>query len=167
MTFFVRTASRNDLKAISILLGETWHDTYDGIYGPAKVSEITASWHSVEALEPRLTRPESEFIVADDGETIGGVAFAASSDPEKKLVVLHQLYVRPECQGQGIGSDLLQEIADAFPDAARMRIEVEAANEKAVDFYKARGFEEVGRTDNCGAQDSGIPALVFEKRLDG
>lgn len=167
MTFFVRTAGRNDLEAISILLGETWHDTYDGIYGPRKVAEITASWHSVAALESRLIRPESEFIVADDGETIGGMAFAASSDPEKKLVMLHQLYVRPECQGQGIGSDLLQEIVDAFPNASTMRIEVETANEKALRFYEKHGFAEIGRTDNCGRDDSGIPAAVYEKPLPG
>ena len=166
MTFFVRTAGPNDLSAISDLLGETWHDTYDGIYGPAKVSEITASWHSVEALRPRLTRPQSEFIVADDGARLGGMAFAASSDPEKKLVLLHQLYVHPDCQRQGIGRDLLAEIVDAFPDASRLRLEVEAANETAVGFYRAHGFAEVGRTDNCGAAGSGIPAVVYEKRLD-
>lgn len=166
MTFFVRTAGRNDLRAISELLGETWHATYDGIYGTQKVSEITASWHSLAALEPRLTRPQSEFIVADDGTRLGGVAFAASSDPEKKLVVLHQLYVRPDCQRQGIGRDLLAEITDAFPDATGMRLEVEAANDKAVRFYQAHGFVEVGRTDDCGEGASGIPAVVYEKRLD-
>ena len=165
MTFFVRTAGRNDLRAISELLGETWHATYDGIYGPQKVSEITASWHSLAALEPRLTRPQSEFIVADDGTRLGGVAFAASSDPEKKLVVLHQLYVRPDCQRQGIGRDLLAEITDAFPDATTMRLEVEAANTRAVGFYEAHGFAAVGRTDNCGTADSGIPAVVYERRL--
>ena len=165
MTFFVRTAGRNDLAAISALLGETWHDTYDAIYGPERVSEITGSWHSVKALEPRLTRPESEFIVADDGTRIGGMAFAASSDPEKKLVMLHQLYVHPDCQGQGIGTDLLTEILDAFPGAKTIRLEVETANVKSIGFYVAHGFVEIGRTDNCGSSDSGIPAAVYEKRL--
>ena len=165
MTFFVRTAGRNDLAAISALLGETWHATYDGIYGPEKVSEITGSWHSIKALEPRLTRPESEFIVADDGSRIGGVAFAASSDPEKKLVMLHQLYVHPDYQGQGIGTDLLREIVDAFPGAKTMRLEVETANDKAIGFYVSLGFAEIGRTDNCGTSDSGIPAAVYEMAL--
>ena len=165
MTFFVRTAGRNDLEAISELLGVTWHATYDAIYGVERVREITASWHSVQELEPRLTRPESEFIVADDGSRIGGMAFAASSDPEKKLVVLHQLYVHPDVQGQGIGTDLLAEITDAFPDATTMRLEVEAANTRAVGFYEAHGFAAVGRTDNCGTADSGIPAVVYERRL--
>ena len=50
MTFFVRTAGRNDLEAISELLGVTWHATYDAIYGVERVREITASWHSVQEL---------------------------------------------------------------------------------------------------------------------
>ena len=93
------------------------------------------------------------------------MAFAASSDPEKKLVVLHQLYVHPDVQGQGIGTDLLAEITDAFPDATTMRLEVESANARAVGFYEAHGFAAVGRTDNCGTADSGIPAVVYERRL--
>ncbi|MBP0617099.1 GNAT family N-acetyltransferase [Jiella mangrovi] len=165
MTFFVRTASRADLEAISALLTETWHDTYDAIYGSQKVSEITASWHSITALEPRLTRPQSEFIVADDGVRLGGMAFAASSDAEKKLFMLHQLYVRPDCQGQGVGTDLLEEIVQAFPGAERLRLEVEEANGKAVGFYRAHGFVAVGQTQNCGAAESGIPAAIYERPL--
>jgi hypothetical protein len=42
---------------------------------------------------------------------------------------------------------------------------VEEANAPAVKFYLAQGFTEVGRTANCGAAQSGIPALIFEKQL--
>ncbi|SMC53479.1 Ribosomal protein S18 acetylase RimI [Fulvimarina manganoxydans] len=165
MTFFIRTAGRADLPTISALLSETWHDTYDGIYGVDRVSEITKSWHSLKALEPRLGRPESEFVVADDGRRLGGMAFAASSDAQRKLVVLHQLYVHPSVQGQGIGTELLREIFEAFPDALTIRLEVEEANEKALNFYKSHGFVATGRTDNCGDRTSGIPALVMERPL--
>lgn len=162
--FFVRTAGAADLPAVRDLLGETWHATYDTIYGVVRVSEITASWHSVEALRPRLTRPNSEFLVADDGARLGGMAFAAAG-PDKKLVVLHQLYVRPDCQRHGIGSDLLGEIEASFPEAERLRLEVEEANVAAVDFYRSKGFAAAGRTENCGAANSGLSAQVFEKRL--
>jgi hypothetical protein len=30
---FIRTAGERDLDEIRTLLVETWHDTYDGIYG--------------------------------------------------------------------------------------------------------------------------------------
>ena len=72
--FFIRSASEADLAKVSALLGRSWHATYDGLYGADKVSEITGSWHSVEALKRRLVQPDAEFVVADDGKVIGGMA---------------------------------------------------------------------------------------------
>ncbi|MEX6507915.1 N-acetyltransferase family protein [Jiella sp. M17.18] len=166
MTFFVRTAGTRDLKAISDLLAETWHATYDPIFGSERVSEITGSWHSVEALRPRVSRLNTEFLVADDGERLGGVAFAAF-EAERKLVVLHQLYVHPEQQRQGIGAELLGEIESAFPGAERIRLEVEEANEAAIAFYRGAGFGPVGTAVAAGGdQRFAIPATVYEKRLN-
>src|SRR4051812_36821706 len=110
---FVRTASERDVAAVRALLVETWHATYDAIYGVGKVTEITDDWHSVASLKVRLAKPYSEFLVADDGKTIGGMAFA-SSDPDGKTVTLHQLYVHPDLQGRGIGGMLLDEIIESF-----------------------------------------------------
>ncbi|HEX2020171.1 MAG TPA: GNAT family N-acetyltransferase [Aurantimonas sp.] len=165
MTFYVRTAGLRDLEAVSRLLGETWHATYDGIYGAERVTEITGAWHSVDALRPRLGRLNGEFLVGDDGERLGGMAFAAAAGPDGKTVVLHQLYVRPDCQGGGLGTALLAEIVESFPQAERLRVEVEEANQPAIAFYCARGFAKTGSTANCGAADSGIPAAIYEKLL--
>lgn len=161
---FVRTASERDLDAVRDLLVETWHATYDGIYGVARVIEITDDWHSIAALRARLTMPRSEFVLADDGEMIGGMAFASASDDDK-TVMLHQLYVRPGQQGRGIGRLLLDEIIASFPEARTLKLEVEEANAGAIAFYKANGFENAGHTANCGRQDSGIPALIYERQL--
>lgn len=161
---FVRTASERDLEAVKALLAETWHATYDAIYGVERVDAITAEWHSVASLKARLTRPNSEFLVADDGKQIAGMAFAAAAS-DADVVMLHQLYVRPERQGAGIGHLLLDEVEQCFPDARILRLEVEEANVLAVRFYLANGFAQVGATANCGAAQSGIPALIFEKRL--
>ncbi|SJZ56765.1 GNAT family N-acetyltransferase [Consotaella salsifontis] len=164
--FFVRTAAARDLPAISALLAETWHATYDGIYGRERVDEITASWHSISALSPRLTRPNSEFIVADDGALLGGMAYAAM-DRAKKLISLHQLYVLPSCQGQGIGRMLLEEIEAAFPEGERLRLEVEAENQQAIGFYESAGFEPAGtNTQHSSFSGLTVPALIYEKRLD-
>jgi ribosomal protein S18 acetylase RimI-like enzyme len=164
--FFVRTAGERDLEAVRALLVETWHATYDAIYGPEKVTELTDSWHSIASLQRRLARPSSEFLVADDGERIAGMAFAAA-DQEGKAVMLYQLYVLPAYQGHGIGGMLLDEILDNFPDAERIKLEVEEQNSRAIAFYRVYGFEQTGRTGNCGVGGSGIPALVFERALGG
>lgn len=163
--FFVRSASEADLPGVAALLSRSWHATYDAIYGVEKVAGIIASWHSPEALGRRLARPESEFVVADDGSRIGGMAYAAMDKDESDVVFLHQLYVEPDLVGQGIGRDLFAEVETCFPAARRMRLEVEPKNERAVRFYAGLGLREVGLTRNCGAEQSGIPAIIMEKAL--
>ena len=160
---FVRTAGARDLEAVRELLTQTWHATYDAIYGLEKVNDITGEWHSLNALKAQMKRPNSEFLVADDGKRIGGIAFAAAtSDPA--IILLHQLYVHPDFQRQGIGKALLDEVGESFPEAKTLRLEVEEVNGAAVAFYRANGFLPVGNTADCGG-GSGLPALIFEKKL--
>ena len=163
--FFVRTAAQADLAAVSKLLGETWHATYDPIYGAARVSEITAEWHSVAALKARLATPQAEFVVADDGKTLAGMGFAALDPKAPKTAVLHQLYVHPDHQGQGIGRDLFAELETCFPDAERMRVEVAAENARAIHFYTRLGFAQIGELDTCAGR-AGMATVILEKRLE-
>ena len=160
---FVRTASDRDLKVVRDLLVETWHATYDVIYGAERVTAITDDWHSLDSLKRRLDQPNAEFLVADDGRQLGGMAYAAV-DAAGTSVMIHQLYVRPAFQGRGIGGMLLDEIIESFPDATLFKLEVEEANAKAIGFYLSQGFVQSGRTANCGAEQSGIPALLLERR---
>lgn len=159
---WVRTATKRDLESISVLLGQTWHATYAALYGVEKVSEITAEWHSVAALEKQLKTPQSEFLVADDGSKIAGMAHARQvSDNEVRL---QQLYIAPEFQGRGVGKLLLDEIEESFYEVANISLEVEVQNTGAIGFYKVQGFNQTGSTANCGAEGSGIAALVFTKK---
>ncbi|MBN9221615.1 MAG: GNAT family N-acetyltransferase [Mesorhizobium sp.] len=162
---FVRTAGDRDLAAIRALLVETWHATYDAIYGAERVTAITDEWHSIASLKARLTKPNSEFLVADDGKRIGGVAFAESVD-DGRTIALKQLYVLPDLQGRGIGGMLLDEVIESFPEARGIRLEVEAQNTRAVAFYEANGFVRSGDAgEHAGA--SGEPTLVYRRALAG
>lgn len=163
--FFVRTASERDVDALRGLLAETFHATYDGFYGPEKVQQLIDAWHSLPALKARVEKKGGEFLVADDGRRLGGMAYAAMSKTMTKTAMLHQLYVRPSCQRMGIGRDLFAELETCFPDAEIMRLEVEPRNAAAIAFYEAHGFVEVGRTTNCGGPYSGLPAIIMEKPL--
>lgn len=156
---FIRTASERDLVAISALLEETWHATYDAIYGAERVTEITNKWHSVPSLRGRLTRPNSEFLVADDGKQIAGMAFAAA-DENGRTVTLFQLYVRPASQRHGVGGLLLEEVMGCFPDAESIRLEVEPANARAIAFYRSFGFAEAQ-----GAERPAGSKFVLERPL--
>lgn len=158
---FIRTAGERDLEAIKALLAETWHATYDAIYGRKRVNEITAEWHSMAALRRRLTHPHSEFLVADDGKAIAGMAFAASVD-EGRVVWLRQLYVLPAQQRRGIGAMLLDEVSESFPEASLIRLEVEAENLNAIGFYRAQGFIV---SDTAETTQDEVSVVVMEKAL--
>jgi ribosomal protein S18 acetylase RimI-like enzyme len=158
--FFVRTASVRDIDKIRPVLVDTWHDTYDAIYSAEIVNDICENWHSVEAIKQNLEDRNSEFVVADDGKTLGGVAFVKAPS-EDGIAYLSQLYVLPEYQRQGIGRDLLQEIEMSFPEAKVMRLGVDARNVKAVGFYERFGYKNM----NIRLEEGGMEALVFEKQL--
>lgn len=160
---WLRSVSETDLDAVRALLGRTWHATYDHIYGVEKVAAITSEWHAIEALRRHLDKPYSEFVLADSQAGPLGVAFASMI--EDGVSQLHMLYVAPEAHGRGIGTQLLQEMESAFPSAAKLRLEVDAANAGAIAFYQRRGFRQVGATSNCGQSQFAIPALIFEKDL--
>lgn len=132
--FFIRTANDRDLEKVRVLLSETWHATYDSIYGVAKVQKIIDTWHSTAALKARLAKKGGEFLVADDGKRLGGMGFAAMADNMAKTAILHQLYVHPSFHRQGIGTDILAELETCFPDAEILRLDVEPKNTGAVAF---------------------------------
>ncbi|MHA7970730.1 GNAT family N-acetyltransferase [Rhizobium sp. CAU 1783] len=163
--FFVRTASLKDAEALRTLLSDAFHATYDPLYGEQKVRELVDAWHSIPALKARIGKKGGEFLVADDGRRLGGMAYAAMSSKMAKTAFLHQLYVHPSCLRMGIGRDLFAELETCFPDAEIMRLEVEPRNAAAIGFYEAHGFAEVDRTTSCGGPDSGLPAIIMEKRL--
>ncbi|MNL89845.1 hypothetical protein D3C87_2204270 [compost metagenome] len=52
-----------------------------------------------------------------------------------------------------------------FPDAEIMRVEVALPNVRAMSFYERLGFSEVDRMEEWGAPNSGLPAIIMEKRL--
>jgi ribosomal protein S18 acetylase RimI-like enzyme len=160
---FIRTASERDLADISALLAETWHATYDAIYGAAGVDEISRRWHSVDWLRQMLRRDRSEFIVADAGSGLAGVAYAVVNEEQRSVVDLHELDVRPAMQGGGVGGLLLEEMIGSFYESRLMRLDVEEKNRRAVAFYEAAGFVAVGRKPATQWVDAMV--LTMEKQL--
>ena len=165
MVYFVRTAGEADLNQIRALLAETFHASYGPFYGEDQVKRMIDGWNSAAAIRSRLQKRDGEFLVADSGKDIGGIGFAAMYPKMAKTAMLHQLYVKPSCQNEGIGRDIFAELEGCFPDAEIMRVEVALPNVRAQSFYQRLGFVEVDRMEEWGAPNSGLPAVIMEKRL--
>ncbi|MBV9755388.1 MAG: GNAT family N-acetyltransferase [Hyphomicrobiales bacterium] len=157
--FLIRPVRRDELAGIRDLLVETWHDTYDAIYGVERVTEITNAWHGLDRLARGLEREAHVFLVAESSGTLLGTA-SANLGPDG-LVTLGRLYVRPGCQGQGLGTAMLRACETWFPQGRSMRLEVETKNAKARSFYAKRGFAEL---PECSESPEG-QNIICEKMI--
>ena len=158
----IRTAQPADIPAVVALLEDVWHATYDGIYGVERVDEILSSWSVLWAAEANETRPNFERLVAEDAAR-KLVATSSATQSADRWLKLHQLYVRPNQQGMGIGRQLLNATSAEFSSVAGIRLEVEPENTDAIAFYERNGFLRAGEVSDCGVEGSGIRALVFER----
>lgn len=157
----IRDAEAADLPAVRALLVETWHATYDGIYGWQRVAEITNAWHSLENLQAQLARGEI-FLVGLIGDEM--VATASARLERDRAALLTRLYVLPARQGVGIGRTLLQVTLACFPHAPVARLEVESQNEPAITFYERMGFALQRQARFDGREDT-PNTLLMAKRL--
>lgn len=160
---FIRSATAKDLPQVEALLRRAFHAAYDSIHGAERIEDVSREWHSQSELKAQLSRAWSEFLLADTGTDIVGIAYASQNSEE--FVMLHQLYVDPSMTGQGIGAELLTECFEAFPEAKAFRLEVDEKNPRAVAFYEGFGFKEISRTQNCGREGSNMPAIIMERRM--
>jgi ribosomal protein S18 acetylase RimI-like enzyme len=157
----IRPARADDLAAVRALLVETWHDSYDSILGAARVTMVTDDWHSLTRLGHETQREAHAFLVGVVDGNIEGTASATLTGNE--TLTLNRLDVRPACQRRGLGSALLGACLAQFPQALRIRLEVEAQNIKGRAFYARHGFAETGRRSDCAGVCN---AIICEKEID-
>lgn len=159
-----RPVTHKDLAAVHAVLLETWHATYDRLYGAPRVTEITGRWHAIPRLERQLAdvRPGETVFMAGlwDGRV---VATASARRLGDEAVQLDRLYVRPPYQGLGIGAALMDATLAALPPAARTRLEVDPGNTDAIKFYAHYDFKPAGETGDCGNGGFGIKAHIYER----
>jgi ribosomal protein S18 acetylase RimI-like enzyme len=157
----IERAATRDVLAIKDVLRETWHDTYASLLSKTAIETLTSQWHAPELLAEQLQNPEIYFAVARAGEVVAGVVTARK---QGDAIVVDRLYVRPQYQRRGIGRQLLESSYRVFRGAKRVRLSVEAENEKGVAFYAKQGFRETARNfeDVAGAR---LENVVMERPL--
>ncbi len=160
---WIRTASRNDINAIHDLLVETWHATLDDLVGREEVDRKIAHHYTTDMLKKMLSRPASEYVVADDGDMLHGVAYAAQGavKGDSEIALVLHLCVKPESRGQGIGQRLLIELEEAFPAARKIRVVLNKKDVRTQKFFEEQGYKHLGKSgDNKSDND-----VVLEKTL--
>ncbi|CAN1521096.1 NAT_SF domain containing protein [Rhabdaerophilaceae bacterium] len=171
MSLSIRTAVASDLPAVRELLVTTWHDTYDAILGQDKVADVTARWHSLEALKRQIDAATNEpdafaFMISEWRGEISGTASARRDREVKDHLHLDRLYILPRKQGSGTGRALLCATLARFPAAQAVELNVQPANHRAIDFYRRHGFFVVNTGNACGGdQSAAVLHLTMAARL--
>jgi ribosomal protein S18 acetylase RimI-like enzyme len=140
-------ATPSDADAIASLLGESWAATYGSFLTPDDLSAVAQEWHHPDRLRRQMSDPRVGFLLArTDTGALVGVATVKRSDDGATASLL-RLYVLPDYQGQGIGSQLLNRSLAAFPNAHRIELQVAAGNPAGLSFWTKRGFRAYGHEE--------------------
>ncbi len=128
-----------DVPEICRLARTIWQQTYPALISQAQIDFMLADRYAPASVLAQLDDPQHAWRVAWMADAIAGFAHAIVDGDTCKL---DKLYVRPDCQRQGIGGALLQAVSDwARLHAARwLWLQVNRGNTPAIAAYKKYGF---------------------------
>lgn len=111
-------------------------------------------WRAMEAEIRDCLMPIAETWVADeDGELVAFMALLGN--------LIGGLFTHPRHQGKGYGRALIDHASSRFDP---LFVEVFEANERAIGFYRRRGFvDDLRKTD----PESGLPQLILRLERRG
>jgi len=130
-----------DVAAIASFFWAAWRTSGPDAPGWAGASEdVIAELTTPEAIWARIGGPERRMFLAWDESRV--VAFAATRSEDEETVELVGIIVLQDMLGHGIGTPLLQSAVEWAAEAGfrRMLVKTEATNERALGFYRSRGF---------------------------
>jgi len=152
--WLLRNAGPDDALCIGVLATQVFLDTYatDGVR-PILAREALAHFSTAETAA-LLARPDTRFIVAERGaHLLAFVQITLQAGHEQvegeATAEVVRLYVQRRFQGQGLGARLLDHAAvlAAGQGATRLWLTAWVGNPRAVGFYNAQGWQDVGSTD--------------------
>ena len=157
----IRHAEVEDIEEIQEVAMESWLDTYSSMIPEETIREIVDSWYDSEDLEQQVKDPI--FFVAEKDDEVKGFIHASVKDEKAHL---HRIYMRPESQGKGTGTELYGRAEEMIRDtgAKFVRLEVMSENSKGLRFYRNRGFEEE-KEEKVELNEAEVMQKVLVKKL--
>ena len=136
------------LRPVGVGDRETYLAMANAFYhSPAVLHSIPQSYLERTFDEMVRSSPYVEGFLLESpaGDCMGYVLLSKTFSQEAggQAIWIEELYVLPPYQGQGLGTQVFQQLWQMYPDCRRFRLEVEPENEGAVRLYKRMGFEDL------------------------
>ena len=122
-----------------------YKDIYDILnYYSKDLEPIRAGRIDLDEMARKFSAFGTVIELEEEGERVGFAAFY-HNDRKLRRAFLSMIVVLPEYQGHGCGSRLVTEVEHECVDDGMkiLAVEVRTDNERAIRFYKDRGFEVV------------------------
>lgn len=156
-------ATSDHIPAIATFFREAWAMTGPDAPGWAGASdEVIESLTDPELIRSRIGGPERRMHLAMVGARVVGFAATRSAGAESELA---GIVVLQDMVGRGIGTPLLQAALTGLraDGATSVFVRTEADNERALAFYRARGF---GDERSVKEEVEGTAVELIELRRD-
>lgn len=137
----IRPATLADIPVIQRLAEAAWWPTYRDIISAEQIQYMLELMYSARAIEAQMVVQGHKFLLARHGGRYAGFAAYGLRDARSSVFRLHKLYVRPDCQGAGLGHKLIRAVENDARRAGARRVElnVNRAN-PALNFYTRHGY---------------------------
>lgn len=161
----IREADEADVPAITSFFLEMWRQSGPDAPGFAGATEeVIAQIAAPEAIRARIGGPSRRMFLAYLSDSI--VGFAATRAVGDESIELAGVIVLDSMIGRGVGTPL---VAAAVESArhygfSQMTVSTETANDRALRFYQARGFEVAGESITT-IEGTAVPVVELERQL--
>ena len=149
-----RRGSVDDAEALALLAAQTFLETYRDFDEVQDNADYVAKHFRVPAVASLLADPQATTLLAASGAELAGYAvLRAGSTPScvtgEKPLQLERFYLAEAAIGRGEGTRLLRAVqAEArWLGALTLWLGVYHRNARAIRFYEARGFCQIGERD--------------------
>jgi ribosomal protein S18 acetylase RimI-like enzyme len=138
-SYFIQTASVDDVELIQDIAARVWPQTYSSIISSDQINYMLEMMYSAASLREQMTEKRCEFIIISSTERSFG--FASFSSVNNEVFRLHKLYVDIAAQGLGLGKMLLEEVERRCGERGGEILELNVNKfNKAKNFYEKNGF---------------------------
>lgn len=133
----VRNATTNDILSIQQVAHVTWHHAYEHSMRPDTRAQVLAEFYSEESLARSLERKGAVFLVAEEQDRI--IGFLQALPRPRSGYEITRIYVLPQWQRKGVGSQLYAALAEQLPTQPLWTL-VQRDDQAAIAFFKKHGF---------------------------
>lgn len=143
---FIRRGLSEDVDPLVAM----WRRSVEATHNFLTAADITMLEPEVRAGLERL-----EVWVADAGKVTAGFMAMHGN-------MIEALFIDPACMGMKLGTRFIEHARKLRGDDTELRVDVNEGNPAAVGFYRAKGFQQIGRSETDGA---GRPWPLLHLRL--